>query len=173
MLGRIRAAAWETATEGLKETAMGRIWTALQFAVAAGVAWWAGLHSIFKILLVLQLLDIISGVLAASRFSSLSSTIGRTGIKRKLVSWLLLMALGVAQAELGPALAIPALVGDYGPAQLMAAALAFMEFVSIVENADRLGVPLPSWLKTSLSGAKRTLGYEERVARDESVEGRQ
>lgn len=159
-------------SNGTEGDGMGRIWTALQFAVAAMVAWWAGLYNIYKILLALQMLDIASGVLAASRASSLSSAIGRVGVRRKMVAWILIIALALAQTELVQVLSVPSLIAGYGPAELMAAALAFMEFVSVVENADRLGVPLPNWLRVSLSSTLRTLGYEERVAEAERTEGK-
>lgn len=141
-----------------KAGAMERVWFWVQFSLVALVAWWAGLHSAFRVLLVMQTLDVFTGILAASKNKSLRSRIGAAGITRKMAAWLLLGALGFIQGEVSTAFDWPETYG-YGVAQWSAIGLAFMEFVSITENAARLGVPLPGWLRETLSETATRFGY--------------
>lgn len=141
-----------------KAGAMERVWFWVQFSLVALVAWWAGLHSAFRVLLVMQTLDVFTGVLAASKSRSLRSRIGAAGIKRKMAAWLLLGALAFIQGEVAGAFDWPETYG-YGVAQWSAIGLAFMEFVSITENSARLGVPLPGWLRETLSETATRFGY--------------
>lgn len=140
---------------------MDRIWVWLQWSLLALFAWWAGLHSAFRVLLVLQALDVITGVLAAARAKSLRSRIGAAGIKRKTAAWILLVALAYIQHELVGLVDLPN-TGNYGVSQWSAAGLAFMEFVSISENVARMGVPLPSWLRQMLAETASKFGYERK-----------
>jgi toxin secretion/phage lysis holin len=150
-----------------RQGAMERVWMGLQFIAAAVVAWWMGLHGVYKLLLLLQLLDVASGVIAAWRGGRLSSSVGKAGLLRKTQVWLVLLGLALIQGELGNVIEAPQLIRGYGPAELGAAAFAFMEWVSIVENAQRMGVPLPSWLQRGLAQAQRTLGYGDETPHPE------
>ena len=140
---------------------MDRVWVWLQWSVLLLVAWWAGLHSAFRVLLVLQVLDVITGVLAAARAKSLRSRIGAAGIKRKTAAWLLIVALAYIQHELIGLVDMPN-TGSLGVAQWSAAGLAIMEFVSISENVARMGVPLPGWLRQMLAETASKFGYERK-----------
>ena len=75
------------------EGSMDRVWTWVQFAGVMLIAWWAGLHSAYRVLLVMQAVDVVSGVLAAGATGTLRSRIGHVGIRRKGAAWLLIMAL--------------------------------------------------------------------------------
>lgn len=140
------------------EGSMDRVWTWVQFAGVMLIAWWAGLHSAYRVLLVMQAVDVVSGVLAAGATGTLRSRIGHVGIRRKGAAWLLIMALAYIQGEAAGYMALPE-TGGVGVAQWTAAGLAFMEFVSIVENVARMGVPLPGWLRKSLRETTGRFGY--------------
>jgi toxin secretion/phage lysis holin len=142
------------------EGAMERFWFWVQFALVTLVAWWAGLHSAFRVLLVMQTLDVLTGLLAAAMNEGWRSRIGAAGIKRKAATWILLGALAYLQTEATALFEFPETNG-YGVAQLSAGALAFMEFVSITENVARMGVPLPPFLRKLLAETRAKLGYEE------------
>jgi toxin secretion/phage lysis holin len=140
---------------------MERIYTALQFALAITVAWVAGLHNAYKFLLALQILDVISGVIAAGKHRSLRSSIGRAGLRRKAHVWLLVLGLYLFQSLMSDILPQFDLAAGYGPAEMLATGFAFMEFLSIAENAHRAGVKLPSWITRWLATTQQTLGYDE------------
>lgn len=137
---------------------MDRVWSWVQFAVALMVAWWMGLHSAYRVLLVLQVIDVVSGVWAASRRGSLRSRIGQAGIRRKGAMWLLIFALAFIQGEAAGYLELPQAEG-VAVAEWTAMGLAFMEFVSITENVARMGVPLPGWLQRALQETSARFGY--------------
>lgn len=93
-------------------------------------------------LFVLMVLDYVTGILSAVATKTLSSRIGLEGIVRKT---LLLSIVAVA-------FIIQSVLGDTFP--LREAVLLFFianEGISILENAARVGLPLPRTLKEVLS----------------------
>lgn len=142
------------------ESSLDRLWLGVKFAALALFAWWAGLQSIYRVLMILQALDVLSGVLVAYRTRTLASSIGHAGLRRKTMIWLLILSVNLVVVELGGLIEIPPqAIGRYGPAEFAAAGFTFMEFVSIVENANRVGIKLPAVLVSGLAQAKKTLGY--------------
>lgn len=97
---------------------------------------------IFFVLVAAVIIDSVTGVLAAFTTRKLSSTIGFTGIARKVMVFALV--------------AIANLIDDYilghGDAIRMSVILFFIanECFSIFENAIRLGVPVPTRLRQVL-----------------------
>lgn len=123
------------------------IWTKVQGAVTAlgGVIGYfvGGMDGLLTALIILMALDYVTGVMCAIVDKTLSSSIGFKGIFKKI---LIFMLVGVAHI-------IDLNVIGTGEA-LRSAVICFYlsnEGVSLLENAARLGLPIPEKLKTILA----------------------
>lgn len=139
------------------------IWVAYSFAVILG--WLAGLHDAYHALLVLQALDIFTGMLVAWKTSTFRSAVGKAGIQRRIAAWVLIAAIAVVQTYTG-LLPAPGDAKGMGVAEWAAVGMAFMEFTSVVENANMLGVSVPDWLLAAMDKAKTVLGLTPREPRE-------
>lgn len=123
------------------------IWTKIQVAVTALGGWIGyavgGVDGLMTALIVLMALDYITGIMCAIVDKQLSSSIGFKGIFKKM---LIIMLVGVAHiVDLH-------VVGSHEA--LRSAVICFYlsnEGVSVLENASRLGLPIPEKLKAVLS----------------------
>lgn len=95
-----------------------------------------------QILFGLQVLDVVSGLIAAAREGKVSSNDGKKGLLKKLGVWAVLIGIYLIQQILPPDIwpqigqvAISPFVGFAG-------LYAGMEFVSVLENAERAGVDI-------------------------------
>ena len=123
------------------------IWTKIQIAVTALGGWLGyflgGMDGLLIALLVLMVLDYISGIMCAIADKNLDSRIGFRGIFKKA---LILMMVGVAN------IVDVHIVGN-GSA-LRGAVICFYtsnEALSLFENAAHLGLPIPDKLRDILS----------------------
>ena len=123
------------------------IWTKIQGAVTAlgGIIGYfvGGMDGLLTALVILMALDYITGVMCAVVDKQLSSSIGFKGIFKKVLIFLL---VGVAHI-------VDMNVIGTGEA-LRTATICFYlsnEGVSLLENAGRLGLPIPDKLKTILA----------------------
>ena len=123
------------------------IWTKVQIAITALGGWLGyflgGLDGLMIALIVLMILDYISGVMCAVVDKKLSSAIGFKGICKKA---LILMMVGVAHV-------IDLYVVGTGSALRGAVICFYMsnEGLSLLENAAHIGLPVPDKLKEILS----------------------
>lgn len=123
------------------------IWTKIQVAVTALGGWCGyfigGVDGFMTALIVLMVLDYITGIMCAIVENKLSSSIGFKGIFKKM---LIIMLVGVAHiVDLN-------VVGSHEA--LRSAVICFYmsnEGISVMENASRLGLPIPEKLKTVLA----------------------
>lgn len=91
-------------------------------------------------LVILLVLDYVTGVAAAFVTKTVSSTIGARGIIRKLAILLLIGSIFIAESYLNfPAITYPATIF-----------YCINEFISITENCNRLHIPIPNIIKTAL-----------------------
>lgn len=102
---------------------------------------WLKGQPVLTLLFILSVIDVLSGIAAAIVTKKLSSDVSYKGMTRKAVMW---MIVGVAAAVTQFSPDIPVL-------KLTAGFYCFMEGISIFENAGRAGVPIPEFLKQSLS----------------------
>ena len=123
------------------------IWTKLQMAITAIGGWLGyfvgGMDGLLAALLILMTIDYITGIMCAIVDKQLSSAVGFKGICKKV---LILMLVGVAHV-------IDLHVVGTGEA-LRSAVICFYlsnEGVSVLENAGRLGLPIPEKLKAILA----------------------
>ena len=123
------------------------IWTKIQMAAAIVGGWLGyflgGLDGLLIALIVLMVLDYITGIMCAIIDKKLSSAVGFKGICKKV---LILMLVGVANV-------IDLHVVGTGSA-LRGAVIAFYisnEGLSLLENAAHIGLPVPDKLKDVLA----------------------
>ncbi|EOP85958.1 toxin secretion/phage lysis holin [Bacillus cereus HuB4-4] len=100
-----------------------------------------GWDAVLKILVTLAIVDYITGVIAAGYNGKLKSKVGFKGIAKKVVLFLL---VGVA-AQLDVAIGSNSAIRE-------ATIFFFMgnELLSILENAGRMGIPLPQPLTSAV-----------------------
>lgn len=126
-------------------------WNEIRIGCAAVGAWlgWfiGGFDNLLYALLTFVCLDYITGVLCACRERQLSSEIGFMGICRKV---LLFVLVGVAHT-------LDATMLGSGSALRTAAILFYLsnEGLSIVENAARMGLPIPDRLQEALKQLRK------------------
>ena len=122
------------------------IWAKLQMAIAAVGGWLGyflgGMDGLLTALLIFMTVDYITGLMCAVADKKLSSSVGFRGICKKV---LIIMLVGVAHiVDLN-------VVGSHEA--LRSAVICFYlsnEGVSVLENASRLGLPIPEKLKAVL-----------------------
>lgn len=112
-------------------------------------------------LIVVMMLDYISGVLRGLLTKSLNSTIGLKGIVKKVAMILILGMAGLVQFVF---LALG--IDTYNMVIIMVACFFFVnEGISFLENCGQLGAPLPTILYESLEKLREIGGKEQRVSR--------
>jgi toxin secretion/phage lysis holin len=109
-------------------------------AVIAGI--WGGFHPLVQTLVVLIALDFASGLLLAWSTGSVSSDASYRGMAKKAMMLLLVGAAHAYNATqpLG-----------FDAATAVAGLFSTTEFISIIENAGRLGLPIPKPLMDAMA----------------------
>lgn len=116
----------------------------LQDTLRAGRLDWAVAAPWVAVFGILAILDVLTGLVAAFVAKQVNSTASFKGMAKKMTMVLVIATFAVLDALFpGPVLA-----------QIAAAAFIFVEALSIVENAGRLGVPIPKALMDALSKLK-------------------
>lgn len=116
--------------------------TVVDFALGSiiGLISWffGGLDGLLKVLLALIVIDYFSGLTVAWRTNTISSAVGFLGISKKC---LMLTFVGIAHL-------LDTIIPDDGGAMRSIVCLFYIanEGKSIIENADRLGIPIPQML---------------------------
>ena len=139
------------------------IWTKIQIAITSlgGVLGYfvGGMDGLLTALVILMVLDYVTGVMCAIVDKSLSSAIGFRGIFKKV---LIFMLVGVAHI-------LDLHVVGTGEA-LRSAVICFYlsnEGVSLLENAGHLGLPIPEKLKAILAQLHEKPALPENHTTDE------
>lgn len=131
-----------------------------EFMVAGtvGLLGWffGGIDGYIKVLVTFAIIDYITGVCAAGAEGKISSAIGFNGIIRKVVMF---MFVGIAHVI------DQHVLGQFGYSDAIRTAVCLFyvgnEGISIVENADKLKVPIPKFLRGRfLNFAKKCLEEE-------------
>lgn len=132
---------------------------AITALIAFGTALFGWVGWVIIIWLIAMVLDYLTGTLAAVSAGMWSSSVARKGLWHKLgsiaavlVAALCDIALGVVTEQFGDGL----LPFDYGCVITPVVALwyVFTELGSIMENADKLGAPLPKFLIRIIENAR-------------------
>lgn len=123
------------------------VWNAAQVvfaAVGGGIGWFFGeLDGFFYALLAFVLIDYLTGVMCAIADRNLSSDVGFRGICRKVLIFIMVGAGHILDAQV------------IGSGDALRTAVIFFyisnEGVSLLENAARIGLPVPEKLKAVLA----------------------
>lgn len=116
----------------------------LKAAAGTALAWFAGVPIVIWGLLGLMALDLVSGLMAAYNEGRISSDASFRGMMKKAMVLVVVLACMIAGKVGGFDLPVPA----YG---LVAGAFCVTEFISILENAVRMGIGLPLGLDDLLA----------------------
>lgn len=99
-----------------------------------------GFDSLFKTLLIMMALDYVTGVLKGYKNKNINSSRAYKGFRKKLVT--LVIVVAAAQMDI--------ILEGVGVRTLVLIFYVATEFLSILENAAILGVPIPGKLKMAL-----------------------
>lgn len=131
----------------MRDFSIDLIWAKIQMAVSIIGGWIGffvgGVDGLMTALLILMVLDYVTGIMCAIIDKKLSSAVGFKGIFKKV---LIIMLVGVAHI-------VDLYVVGTGDA-LRSAVICFYlsnEGVSVLENAGHLGLPIPEKLKAILA----------------------
>lgn len=127
-------------------------------AFSALTAWLGVLAIPVYLLVACNIIDYLTGIMAAlSRGEKISSEIGFRGIAKKVGQWLLVVIgyivdvmIEYAGHAISPDFTIPIIVSV-----CVASWLVFNEVISILENLNTIGVPLPKFLVKIVSFFKK------------------
>ena len=123
----------------------------LCLGIIGGFLGWllGGFDILLVTLIVLIILDYLSGVLTAISQKTLSSEVGLKGIIRKFVMLLVVAGMTAIQAALLPGLPLREMVIVFFISN---------EGISVLENAASLGIPFPEKLKSVLLQLRDSVG---------------
>ena len=140
---------------------------AIALVLATLTALWGWLGWAIIIWVTCVLLDYVSGTAAARRAGEWSSAVARDGLWHKLgeIFAVLVAALcDIALKVIAEGSGLPIGI-EIGPIITPVVLLWYIitELGSIIENAGRLGAPVPDWLKKSLKDYKRKLDADQGI----------
>lgn len=113
---------------------------------AIAVAQWLQIPGVVRALLFFMTADYVTGLAAAYVRRELSSAIGWRGLVKKTLVLILLLVAHVGEQSAGLNIHVE---------QIGAVGYIVSEFISIVENVARAGVPIPAQIVEALLAAKK------------------
>lgn len=113
---------------------------------------------VFLLPLVLMAADVVTGWIQASVNGTWDSTKMRKGLFRKSGELLVIIVAYVIYEAIALPVDVPVFISGY---------VVIMEILSVLENLDQAGVPVPAWLTRRLKKAADAL------AEDDPVDGEQ
>lgn len=145
--------------------------TEIKAALAAFVAFltalWGWLGWAILIWVLCFLLDYLSGTAAARKNGEWSSDIAREGVWHKLGEIVAVLVAALCDIALrviveGAGVDLPALGFEIGPIVTPVVLLwyIFTELGSIAENAEKMGAPVPGWIKRGLKSYRDKIDYK-------------
>jgi phage-related holin len=138
--------------EGWSSGMTSGVWLGLKVALCTLAATWLGLAGALRLLVIMQLLDAGGGMLVAAYSKDAKHKLSRQtawrGVIKKVMAWLLVLAVNALQTQLK----FPEVIAGFTPAEVTATFFAVaVEGVSLVEKAYLVGLPVPpfivGWLK--------------------------
>lgn len=122
---------------------IGAMFKSVMLSVGAAVGWFlGGWDGILKVMVMMTIVDFITGSIAATIKGEAKSKVGFIGIARKVFIFLLIGLASQLDYIFGSASAIREAVIFFYIAN---------ELLSIIENAGRMGVPLPPALTNAVA----------------------
>ena len=123
----------------------------VKIGIAAMAAWVIALPIVIWLLLGMQVLDIVSGLVASGQRSELSSSISWEGMKKKVFQWILVLTAVILQYQVGMVFGQDTHFIGLSPAEVAAWFFVVTEALSIAENADKAGMPMPPFMMKALA----------------------
>jgi len=124
----------------------------VKLLVAATAAWFVSWPELLRILAIMQLVDIASGMAVAGKTGHIRSEIAYGGMLKKAFAWVIILVVWLLQDQL--AHDFPVVIAGLTPFELTAAIFVVAEAVSILENAEAAGVPIPNFISKALASAR-------------------
>ena len=109
---------------------------------------------VFLLPLVLMAADVITGWIQASVNGTWDSTKMRKGLFRKSGELLIIIVAYVIYEAIALPVDVPVFISGY---------VVIMEILSVLENLDQAGVPVPAWLTRRLKKAADALSEDDPV----------
>jgi toxin secretion/phage lysis holin len=109
----------------------------------------------------MMVVDIVTGFLNAWKKKQVKSSVMRTGLAKKMGE-ICVILIGVALVK-----------GTTAPHYILAGLsfyIILMEAVSVAENLDKLGVPIPKWFKKAIGTLKDTIQNGTPIKGDDNNE---
>ena len=123
------------------------VFTAVMGALIAGIMYLLGGWNVaLETLLVMMALDYATGIIAAIHTKNLSSRIGALGILKKVGYLVMIMAANMVDRLTGAGGGVHTIVIYFFVAN---------EGISLVENWERMGLPIPSVLRGALEQVRK------------------
>lgn len=134
----------------------------LPFGAKAALAWgasvWMEVPNAMRTLLIFMLADIVTGVLASIRNKRLDSTIAAKGITKKLAMIVMVVICHPIEQFFAAEFQIPF---EVGLEKWIAVAYILGEIISVIENLQHCGAPIPAMLVDVLLKAKKTIKWSD------------
>lgn len=131
---------------------MGNVVKGILGTIGGFIAYWlGGLDTILICLIAMLVLDYISGVLAAIHNKNLNSEIGWKGIVKKVFTLLVVAVAFIIETATNNTFAIREIVIIF---------FIVNEALSLIENAGKIGLPIPEKLTLILEQLKGKKGEE-------------
>lgn len=131
---------------------------ALRFGFAAAASVWMSVDATVKVLLVMILIDYLSGIAAAVVVGKVDSRVALTGGITKAMQLVLIFAIYLLQQSTAGTVNLPVNFGS-----LTAGFFIVTETISIVENCAKCNVPIPAFLLDALLKVKQTAASPEKL----------
>ena len=112
---------------------------------------------VFLLPLVLMAADVVTGWIQASVNGTWDSTKMRKGLFRKSGELLIIIVAYAIYEAIKLPVDVPVFISAY---------VVIMEILSVLENLDQAGVPVPAWLTRRLKKAADTLTNEDPIEDD-------
>ncbi|MBX3014839.1 MAG: phage holin family protein [Caldilineaceae bacterium] len=115
--------------------------TALKMSTGLLISVWVNLSFVLQVLIILMVLDFVTGILVAVQQQNLSSQKSYQGISKKVIVLVLITATAIIEQYLNIDIPLVEVVAGFYIAN---------EFISILENVAVAGVPVPGVLRDTL-----------------------
>ncbi len=132
-------------------------WFGVQFTAAAILAWWIGMPNAIRLLVALQIADVVMGMIAAKKRSELRSALAWSGWAKKIAAWVAVFVVYRFQVDGSGVVLGGAPIDNMVLVSVAAVGFAVAEGISIVENAQRAGLWIPKFLTNGLAQTKELI----------------
>ena len=129
----------------------------LEALVIGAIAWLMDLPDAFRLLIVLQIADVAMGCIAARQRNELRSALAWRGWSKKLAAWVIVLVVYEFQVDAVGVIGADAPMPDITLAAIAAIGFAVAEALSIIENAQRAGLPIPRFLTNGLAQTREMI----------------